>query len=296
MTSKSAPRRWRNGRTDGGAVAFEFVLKQVYFCIGAAKTGTTILARLLDQQPGVACLWEGYLLRPRHTSSVINPESNAWQKHGFARERVGEWHEQATHKTQVDGNERDGIRYPGVVRQIITEVLEDFGARTGADVVGDKWPYYWKSLPLMVEAFPEARFVYNVRDPRAVWNSGETFKKRGLGDEILDEMMASEAAVRGVVPPDRLIVIRYEDLIRQPATTMVELAGFIGFDFSAEALEYSAADDPLPDRWNWVPEAKGDLDAALTEKWRFQMPRDQQRRVSELCSEFIERYGYAQHP
>lgn len=263
-----------------------------FFCVGAAKTGTTILARLLDQQPTVACMWEGYLLQPRHQSSVLNPDSQAWLKHGLSEAKVRDWHRRATEERSHNGELVMGIRVPSVARAIITEVLEDFGRPFRAEIVGDKWPYYHKWMPSMAKAFPDAKYIYNVRDPRATWNSGQTFKQRGRGDAILADMLKSERAVRRRLNPDNVLTMRYEDLIISPAETMSRIAGFLGFDFASEHLAYDPALDPLPDRWNWVPESKGELDRGLAERWRQQMPEAEQRRISEECADFIQRHGY----
>ena len=60
-----------------------------FFCIGVPKTGTTLLARLLDQHPDIACMWESYAFHPRSRASLFNPTSDKWKQHGFDREQVG---------------------------------------------------------------------------------------------------------------------------------------------------------------------------------------------------------------
>jgi hypothetical protein len=180
-----------------------------------------------------------------------------------------------------------------VFRQIVGEVFQCFGEITGTSIVGDKWPYYHEHLKVLLEAVPDGKFVYNVRDPRAVWNSGETFRKRNAGDAILDDMLAADRKIASLRDDPRLFVLRYEDLISDAAATMDRLASFIGFQFDEAALAYDPSTDVLPNRWNWVPAAKGDLDVELTEKWRYEMGPDDRERVTERCADFIEAYGYA---
>ena len=50
---------------------------QIFFCIGCQKTGTTLLARVLDQHPRIACVWESYALRPEAAPSIYK-EMKAW--------------------------------------------------------------------------------------------------------------------------------------------------------------------------------------------------------------------------
>lgn len=281
------------GRSGFAALSLRVVVvRNMYFCIGAAKTGTTILARLLDQQPQVACMWEAYFLRPRHGSSVLNPIGDAWKKHGLAEDQVIKWHHRATERVVRSEREVDAIHDPTALRAIVSEVFDQFAEGTGKETAGDKWPYYSEHLELLVEAFPDARFVYNVRDARAVWNSGQTFRDRHAGDLTLEQMVTADERVRKYLGDERFLVLKYEDLIIDTARTMETLSDFIGFDYHPESLKYNPRLDPLPDRWNWVPTASRDLDPDLTEKWRHEMSDDDQKRVTEACADFLATYGY----
>ncbi|MAT05764.1 MAG: hypothetical protein CL424_12070 [Acidimicrobiaceae bacterium] len=267
------------------------VLERVFFCVGAAKTGTTILARLLDQQPTVACMSEAYFPVPRSKPSIFNPANFVGARHGFRPEQIEEWHRRATKRVAVNGVEVDAITQPSYARDLILEVLSGFGENLNARFVGEKWPYYSSYIELMLEAFPDAIFVYNVRDPRAVWNSGQTFRDRRAGDKILNDMIEADHRIRAVLD-NRFVTFRYEDLIVDPGETMQRIAAKVGFRFEREALKYDESTDRLSDRWNWVPTAKGDLNRELTEKWRDEMTIDQQRQVRDRCSEFLQHYGY----
>jgi hypothetical protein len=272
------------------------MVRQMYFCIGAAKTGTTILARLLDQQPGVACIWEGYLLRPNHRSSILNPDGKAWARHGFRGEQIRAWHDRAVAPVDLAGRQVMAMRHPGHVRSVVGEVLEAFGEMTSASVVGDKWPDYYRNLGLMMRAFPDAKFLYNVRDPRAVWNSGQTFRDREAGDRVLATMLDVDATVRPHLDDERVMTLRYEDLITDAEQTIAAVAEFLGFEFDPGAIPYDAAGDPFPNRWYWIPEATGNLDVRLTEKWRDEMPGDKQVEVARMCADFLSRYRYDASP
>jgi hypothetical protein len=194
----------------------------------------------------------------------------------------------------VDARGRDipGMRHVPTIREIIGEVFDRFGELTSATIVGDKWPDYYRNIKLIARAFPDAKFLYNVRDPRGVWNSGQTFRDRRAGDKVLANLLEVEEAVRPYLDDGRALTLRYEDLISEPVATMRNVADFLGFEFDPSAIEYDRSSDPFPKRWYWIPEATGDLDVRLTEKWRTEMSAEQQRDVALRCAEFLERYGY----
>lgn len=270
----------------------------IFFCVGAQKSGTTLLARLLDQHPKIACIWESYAFRPAAQSSIFNPESGSWKRHGFAAERVarwsGQWRRPLVRLTRpllrrVGGRDLVGQR---LFRRTMQEALEDFARRTGAEVVGDKWPWYIDYLEETLAAFPDARFIYNVRDPRGIWNSGQRFRGRALGDRVLDEMLDKDRRVRPYLEQENFLTLRYEDLVRRPEETVRTLYQFLGCRFDADYLSYDPERDPYPDRWQWIPEARGPLNPWHAQKWREQVPPETQSRLVERSRPFIEHYGY----
>lgn len=270
----------------------------IFFCIGAQKSGTTLLARLLDQHPQIACLWESYAFRPKASPSIFNPESKSWKRHGFAAQRVDAWH--AQWRRPMVRLSRALLRRTGsrdlvgerLFRRTMREALDDFARRTGASVVGDKWPWYIDYLEETLAAFPHARFVYNVRDPRGIWNSAQRFRGRARGDRTLAEMLEKDERVRPYLLQENFLTIRYEDLVQKPQKTVRDLYAFLGCDFDPDYLSYDPEQDPYPDRWNWIPEARGPLNPWHAEKWRQQVPPATQARLVELSRPFIERYGY----
>ena len=84
------------------------------------------------------------------------------------------------------------------------------------------------------EAFPSARMIHMVRDPRA--RVGEAAgKRRRLGSagwETARWLRSAELARRnGTRYPDGYRVIRYEALAARPEATLREVCGFIGEDY-----------------------------------------------------------------
>jgi hypothetical protein len=63
----------------------------VFLRIGVAKSETTLLARVLDQHPATTCTWESHAFTPPLYSSIFNPASISWRKHGFRDQDVQRW-------------------------------------------------------------------------------------------------------------------------------------------------------------------------------------------------------------
>jgi hypothetical protein len=269
-----------------------------FFCTGAAKSGTTLLARVLDQHPDIACIWESYAFTPRAEASIFNPASDRWRKHGFAEADVRRW--ARVWRAEPKALARRILRrltgrhflVTDCFRQTMPPALADFSRRCRAPVVGDKWPWYVEYLDEVLAVFPDARFVYNVRDPRGLWNSAQRFKGRNRGDELLDRMLDHDRHIAPYLEGPNFCTIRYEDLVCYPEDTCKRLYGFLGCDFSPEYLYYDPQADPYPDRWDWIPEASQQFDPWHTVKWKEQMSREDVRRITEHAGWFLEKYQY----
>lgn len=270
----------------------------VFFCIGAAKSGTTLLARILDQHPDIACIWESYAFRPRSSASIFHPDSNNWKRHGFAEKDVQRWaaiwNAQPTALLRRVLGKLTGrpVLVISSFRRTMPEALADFARRCHATVVGDKWPWYIEYLDQVLAVLPDAKLIYNTRDPRGLWNSAQQFKGRSRGDELLTRMLEQDRRIAPYLKRETSITIRYEDLVSRPEETCRQLYDFLGCSYSSRYLTYDADADPYPDRWHWVPEASQQFDPWHTHKWTEQMQQRDIDRVTHLSRWFIEEYGY----
>jgi hypothetical protein len=270
-----------------------------FFCIGCQKSGTTLLARVLDQHPLVACMAESYALIPDAGPSIMNPDSDKWKDHGFGRDSVERW-AHLYRRELSDPKLNELMRLTGRCYPLISgfahtmpEALDNFAARTGARVVGDKWPWYIDFLDVVREVFPRAKFIYSVRDPRGLWNSGQRFLERGRGTSIVREMLHKDQKLAPYIDQQSFLSVRYEDLVCDPAATAERLYRFLGVDFDPSYLEYDPERDPYPDRWSWIKEARDDFNPRHASKWRKQMTPEQIETVTRDSSWFLDKYGYA---
>ncbi len=263
-----------------------------FFVIGPQKTGTTLLARLLDQQPRVACLFESKIWSAKR-SVLVEGGSNG-ELHGFAAHDQARWRELFA-PAFWDDCDPGQERRTEVLRDVLTSVLLDFGRRTGADVVGDKWPFYSDRLPLLHDAFPNAVFIHTVRDPRAHWHSGEHFRDRRRGWKILEDQLRRDEQIRDFFAcrETPLEVLRYEDLVADPGAVVTGILERLGVDTSNVVLDYDPSVDPYPARWDWVAESTGAVDRDHADKWRDRVDNATVARVEARSALFMRRYGYS---
>lgn len=270
----------------------------VFFCVGSEKSGTTLLARMLDQHPEVACLWESYAFRPGSRASIFNPDSEKWRRHGFSESDVRRWSRiwnaqpQAFFRRTLNRLTGNSLFTTSCFRQTMPPALADFADRCSASVAGDKWPGYIRYLDTLLSVFPDARIIYNVRDPRALWNSAQRFKDRRRGDELLNLMLENDERIRPYLERPNFLTVRYEDLVCRTEETVRRMYEFLGCDFSTRYLRYDPQVDPHPDRWSWVPEAGGQIDPSHAFKWKEQVSPAEIEWVTATASSFMDHHGY----
>ncbi len=113
----------------------------------------------------------------------------------------------------------------------------------------DKTPRYYYVIPELAEVFPEAKLVLLVRNPLAVLSSilktwvGKNWGRLQLHrDDILRAPLLMTNAMR--LMGDRLILFRYEALVRQPEIEIKKLCARLGVPYDAGMLEYGRTAAP----------------------------------------------------
>lgn len=239
----------------------EFFPREKFFIFGHARSGTTLLARLIRLHPEVHCNWQAHFFtrRPLLKSLVDTPEVEEWLKR-----RSNRWN---------SGSDLS----PLVLRAAADFILERDAAREGKRIVGDKSPsstIHGQAVRDLAAVYPDAKLIYIVRDGRDVLIS-ERFRNfveesRFLTSEdqrIIDSLrkdqgqfmdgrrsIFTETFIRRVAKGwvsnlqeiegegQRLfgkyyLVLRYEDLLEDPFAEMQKLWKFLGVKKTGKSLE-----------------------------------------------------------
>ena len=158
-----------------------------------------------------------------------------------------------------------------------------------------KTPANAARLKLLTKLFPDARFIYLARDPLHVFPSTvklwrALYSTQGLhnppyldgwlDDYVLDmfaRLTEDYEADRHVVPADRLIELRYEDLVKDPMATMRDI--YARLDIG----DFAAAEAPM----------RAYLDAQKEHRIsEYEMPAELKRKIVERLAPYIDRFSY----
>jgi sulfotransferase family protein len=133
----------------------QFFPREKFFIFGHARSGTTLLMRLVRLHPEVHCNYQAHFFtrQPLLKSLVNTPEAEEWLSRKSNR-----WN-------------RGGDLSPLVLRAAADLILERDAAREGKLIVGDKSPsstIHGQAVRDMHAVYPDAKLVYIVRDGRDV--------------------------------------------------------------------------------------------------------------------------------
>lgn len=271
------------------------------FVTGCARSGTTLLQRMLDSHPQLA-VSNDTLIIPR-SILALDPEADVPLTTDLVREVTG-----------YKYFEKLGISLEVTERlaascQTFTEfargLFDQLAHVRGKPLAGEKEPQYVRRLPLLQRLFPEAQIVHIVRDGRDVALSTLEWvtPARFLGQLALwrEEPVAVCAlwwrrqVVAGrhgsaIVGEDHCLELRYEELVRSPEAVLRSVATFLGIPFDAQMLRYhvgrTRSDPALPSKKRWLPPTVGlrDWRTALT-------PRDLQL-FETISGDLLSSLGY----
>lgn len=296
-----------------------------FFIFGHARSGTTLLTRLVRLHPQVHCNYQAHFFTraPLLESLVSAPEVGAW----LAR-RSNRWN---------GGRDLS----PLVLRAAADFILERDARRVGKGqppcVVGDKSPNSLldgEAVRYMVKVYPDGRLVNIVRDGRDTALShriqafidnpqslsredlqireafthqpepflcGERslFLEKGLHRSAqgwVKNVIETDQAARALLGP-QYFHLRYEDLLARPLEELRRLWAFLGLDPDFPALEAVVAAElqQNPDA-DWQQQKAGEIAAPLHKgkrgTWREMFtPRDREIFAS-AAGDVLKAWGY----
>jgi hypothetical protein len=214
-----------------------------FFVVGNPRSGTTLLRFILSSHPRLHIPGEtGFLpflgFEADAQLSAIRVRRVLAQIGTLNREWAG-----LVHDPEVFYSMLAQPTLACVLDQLYRKVIEGHGAVRW----GDKTPDYVRYLPLLSRIFATAQFVHVIRDGRDATLSAR--KKWGRGRWYMDDYYLLRNWARNVergraagqaLPPGRYLEIRYEDLVREPESTLRVLCDFLGEPFHAAMLDHSA--------------------------------------------------------
>jgi hypothetical protein len=299
---------------------------EAIFIVGASRSGTTLLRRVLETSDRIAIATENHFL------GHVLPREGA--RHYFARlgdlaaddtirrlvefiysgefQRRSRWRELSPYwRWLVRVIPRDELERRLLAAERSERGLMAAFMRIRADflrrpVMGEKTPGHLAHVDTLLEWFPNGRVVHMLRDPRAVYVS-DSHRRRGKPRRPYSWLMR----VPGLFPavmlvqttvgwanavrrhaayerryPERYTLLRFEDLVQRPDDVLPGLFAFLGVALPATATDVKVVSRGF--RWG-----EQGLDAGAADRWRAHISPFADRWFRFVLGRPMRRFGYS---
>jgi hypothetical protein len=223
----------------GGDMAMEC---RPVFIAGIERSGTSLIYALLASHPNLAMtrrtnLWAFFYKRYGDLGQPGNLDRCL-----AAMKRYKRLH---TLQLDFDRLRADFQRGEPAYPHLFALLEEQQAERAGKPRWGDKSLNTERYVDDIFAAYPQARLIHMIRDPRDRYASSVTRWKKvrgkiGAGTAIwLSSVALAESNQRRY--PDRYMILRYESLASRPEDTLREICAFIGEEYTPAMLSMSGA-------------------------------------------------------
>jgi hypothetical protein len=191
-------------------------------------------------------------------------------------------------------------------RGTFAALLRLYADRRGKAVMGEKTPAHLAYVETLLEWFPDGRVVHCLRDPRAVYVSelrrrtedpaSIPYRQLIWVPPLLAAFVLLQVAWAwaGAVHRHRTLrrrypghyrVLRFEDLVVDPRSTLADLCAFLGVDFEARMLEQKVTS-------KGANVGQAGFDAGAADRWRSAISGRARRTIEGLLGARLGEMGY----
>jgi len=210
------------------------------FIVGASRSGTTWLQRLLASHPKIRTGQEPCVFR-----SYVAPQLRAWR-----------W-ELQRERDDSTATGRGGIglscyfedhEFVAVLKDYMCRLLRPMiGSLKPGELFLDKTPTNTLYLAEISELLPESRFIHILRDPRDVvasllaasrtWGAGWAPRDPRAAIKVWLKAVRAASQSAKKIPTRQFLEVRYERLLAAPEETLADIARFLNLEWDREAIK-----------------------------------------------------------
>ena len=246
------------------------------FLLGAMGSGTTLLRLMLDSHPNIAVAPETGFMRAynAHRHIPFKKTGRGWAN------RLG-WTD-----AELDAE----------LSEFYDKIFMRYAVEHGSRRWGEKTPSHIWHVKAMARLFPDATFVGIFRHPAGSVASNTRRFKRGFDEFVIHCDRYTKELVRVAAKfPDRFALLRYEDLVLQPETTMRELLDRLGEPWSDDVLrhhEVQSSRTRKRDTAEGQTRVEDPIDVTRVSKWRTYLDEPQKDLLRERFEVLSTFFGY----
>lgn len=292
--------------------------RKLYFIIGIGRSGTTLLASLLNNHPSVLALPEAnfpifflynYGKRKNFSTKELDLLFEQIELYALAHPWVGWEFDVAAVKTKLANKIKKGEieNYADLCKEIYSNFSVTGKDKQAASLLIDKNPSSTLFLETIDKTFAEAKYIYLVRDYRANVLSRKQKKYLKSPNVMFNAFrwlwFNKRAYKFACSHPEQVITMRYEDLVSSTESELKRLCRFLEIDedrdlntLSGQYSKWKETPIEAEPLKSYAGQKFKDLLSPVNETrvgaWRAQLNPKEIRLCDLICSDFGSKFGY----
>ncbi|MFW5889612.1 MAG: sulfotransferase family protein [Bacillota bacterium] len=294
-----------------------------FFITGMFRSGTTLLARMLNTHEQIVCASDPYrplfnLFRDQVAAELEINEIAPYDPLGdyFAKGQINLFNQiqNENFEKKIPESERENLLNkikshgkpfsPKIInnleeivgenfKEIYINLLENVPKYYGAGTEkweGTKEVWTTEFVPALADTFPEHKFLLVIRDPRAVAASKNVNDKKYPWLFLIRQWrkltILSWLYNNNSNFQDRVLLVRYEDLVRMPREISVKICDFLNINLDDKILNPGNFKDGHGDKWlqnTSYENKKVEFNTNSIDKWKKVLSKKEVRFIENLC-------------
>lgn len=275
------------------------------FIVGCPRSGTTLLRLILGAHPNIAIPDETGIF---HILYDYPGKIRKWKSFEELKNvLVNKLNN--TFSTEIINNVIDSLRnndFNNNPRNIIEILFHQYLRRQGKAIWGDKTPTHAYHIKDIYGLFPKAKVIFLIRDPRAVFASMKKYALKREEDGKSIYFWMTKDPFKSVMLwldcleainkyRNRINVVKYEDLVTQPESTikfLFENYLKLPFDkaiFKKYAFNKSKRSGEIEE---WHKQTTKVIDPSIIHKWKEELSQTEIDSIERNAKNYMIEFGY----
>lgn len=265
------------------------------FIAGPERSGTSLIYALLASHPNIAMtrrtnMWTHYYRQYGDLSNSDNFERCLQMMMRYKR----------LIKLNPDPERirRDFSKREPTYANLFAILEEHYAEQMGKPRWGDKSLNTERYTDKIIQAYPNARIIHMIRDPRDRYSSSLARWKIsrggiGSGTGIWLNTITQGEHYKGKYP-NNYMTLRYEDLVAKPEKTLKDVCDFIGESYSEEMLSMNGAKNFRDEGGNssYLKRKPGKITTSSIGKYKDVLTKNQVVFLQIFSKDSMLKYGY----
>jgi len=247
------------------------------FIIGAGRSGTTLVRKILLNHPDIDIPPETLGSLPNAIKKFYRYRGTSWEdmvgiigSEFYMRNNFHLW------ETDIFNSLTDIKEIPKQERSLALIIHAIYKAhidkhKPAAKIWGDKSPFNTLRLKWLNRTFPKSKFINIIRDGRDVSYSllkADLFNTLEDSARRWNESINCAESFRKKISPDRFLSTRYEDLVNDPESVTREICDFVGIGYTKNMVTETPDQMTDVNFYDHYSNVRNDINKGSIGKWR----------------------------